>query len=449
MNLISAERPLVAAHRGTAGGNIPCNSLAAFKAALRQGADIIELDVSASRDKQLFCFHPTMEPAHLLFPFPLSMLSTKQIRTLHYHNYDFAKTNERILSLDVAFELLKGKCLINIDKFWMNPALIVNCIRRHKIEEQVIIKTPNEERYFQAVEALAPDIAFMPMVRETDNASRLLLKRKLNLVGIEVIFKTESAQVISEENIAFLHKNGLAVWGNAIVYNQKSVIAAGHTDDVAVTVNPDYGWGWFVEKGFDIIQTDWVLPLRQYLNQYTYERNWKTMKETLVDLKERRSCRKYSSKQVEKEKLDLILEAGTFAPTGRNAQSPVIVAVQDPETVRALSKLNASVMGADTDPFYGAPTVLVVFADSTVNTYRDDGALVMGNLLNAAHAVGVDSCYIYRAREAFKTEEGKRFLKKWGLDEKYEGIGNCILGYGEEGGIRPVSERKKGYIIWD
>lgn len=173
------------------------------------------------------------------------------------------------------------------------------------------------------------------------------------------------------------------------------------------------------------------------------------MKETLVDLKERRSCRKYSEKQVEKEKLDLILEAGTYAPTGRNAQSPVIVAVRDPERVKALSKLNASVMGADTDPFYGAPTVLVVLADSTVNTYRDDGALVMGNLLNAAQAVGVDSCYIYRAREMFKTEEGKEFLKKWGLDEKYEGIGNCILGYGEEGGKRPVSERKKGYIIWD
>lgn len=173
------------------------------------------------------------------------------------------------------------------------------------------------------------------------------------------------------------------------------------------------------------------------------------MKETLTVLKERRSCRKYTEKQVEKEKLDLILEAGTYAPTGRNIQSPVIVAVRDPETVKELSKLNAEIMGTDSDPFYGAPTVLVVFADSTVNTYRDDGALVMGNLLNAAQAVGVDSCFIYRAREMFKTQKGREFLKKWGLDEKYEGIGNCILGYGAEGGIRPTPRRKKGYIIWD
>lgn len=265
MELISKKNLLVAAHRGTAGGNIPCNSLAAYKSALAQGADIIELDVTASRDKKLFCFHPMMEPAHLLLPLPLCFLHSEQIKKLHYHNYDFAKTNEHILSLDSAFEFLKGKCLINIDKFWLNPALITNCIRRHKIEEQVIIKTPNEEKYFQAVECLAPDLAFMPMVRETDNVSRLLMKRKLNFAGIEAIFKSETAQVISDENIAFLHENGRAVWGNAIVYNRKDVIAAGHTDDISMTVDPDYGWGWFVKKGFDIIQTDWVLPLKQYI----------------------------------------------------------------------------------------------------------------------------------------------------------------------------------------
>lgn len=267
MQLYSGGIPLIAAHRGSAGGNIPCNSLAAYKAALRQGADIIELDVTASRDKKLFCFHPMMEPAHLLFPAPLCLLSSAQIKKLYYHNYDFAKTNEHILSLDEAFDFLKGKCLINIDKFWQNPAPITNCIRRHRVEEQVIIKTPNEEKFFQTVEALAPDIAFMPMVRERDNVSAMLLRRKVNFVGIEAIFKTEFAQVISDENIDFLHKNGLAVWGNAIVYNRRDVISAGHTDDVAMTVSPDYGWGWFKEKGFDIVQTDWVLPMKQFYNQ--------------------------------------------------------------------------------------------------------------------------------------------------------------------------------------
>ena len=125
------------------------------------------------------------------------------------------------------------------------------------------------------------------------------------------------------------------------------------------------------------------------------------MNETLKTLKERRSCRKYQTKQVETDVLDLILEAGTYAPTGMNRQAPVIVAVQDKETRDKIAKMNAAVMGSENDPFYGAPTVLVVLADPAVRTYVYDGALVMGNLMNAAHAVGVDSCYIFRAREVF------------------------------------------------
>jgi len=171
------------------------------------------------------------------------------------------------------------------------------------------------------------------------------------------------------------------------------------------------------------------------------------MNETLKTLKERRSCRKYSNRQVEAEALDAILEAGTYAPTGMNRQAPVIVAVQDKETRDKIAKLNAAVMGSDADPFYGAPTVLVVLADPAVRTYVYDGALVMGNLMNAAHAVGVDSCYIFRAKEVFATEEGKEMLRSWGIPDHFEGIGNCILGYGAEGGKREASPRKENYIV--
>ena len=171
------------------------------------------------------------------------------------------------------------------------------------------------------------------------------------------------------------------------------------------------------------------------------------MNEVLKALKERRSCRKFQPRQVSPEDLDAILEAGTYAPTGMNRQAPVIVAIQDPETLAQVSRLNAAVMGADTDPFYGAPTVLVVLADPQIRTWLHDGALVMGNLMNAAHAVGVGSCYIFRAKEVFETEEGKALLRKWGVPETYIGVGNCILGYAAEGGTRPVSPRKENYII--
>ena len=169
------------------------------------------------------------------------------------------------------------------------------------------------------------------------------------------------------------------------------------------------------------------------------------MNETLKTLKQRRSCRKYLPKQVEQEALDLILEAGTYAPTGMNRQAPVIVAVQDKATRDKIAKMNAAVMGVDTDPFYGAPTVVVVLADPSVRTYVYDGALVMGNLMNAAYEIGVGSCWIHRARQMFESEEGKALLRKWGLREDLIGVGNCILGYPDED---PAPKpRREGRII--
>ncbi len=171
------------------------------------------------------------------------------------------------------------------------------------------------------------------------------------------------------------------------------------------------------------------------------------MKETLKDLQKRRSCRKYLPEQIKDEELAAVLEAGTFAPSGMNRQPSVIVAVQDRETRDRISKLNAAVMNSGTDPFYGAPTVLVVFASTKTPTWLEDGALVMGNLLNAAHAVGLGSCYIYRAKEVFETEEGKAMLREWGLGEEYVGVANCILGYPAEGGIKEAAPRKENYVI--
>jgi len=168
--------------------------------------------------------------------------------------------------------------------------------------------------------------------------------------------------------------------------------------------------------------------------------------EVIKNLVERRSVRSYKDTPIPEEVLDEILTAGTYAPTGRNRQAPIIIAVTDRALRDRLSRINASIMGADSDPFYGAPTVLVVLADKTVPTYLYDGSLVMGNLMNAAHALGVGSCWIHRARETFETEEGKEILRELGIEGELEGIGNCILGY-PEGDIPPTRPRKEGYVI--
>lgn len=163
------------------------------------------------------------------------------------------------------------------------------------------------------------------------------------------------------------------------------------------------------------------------------------------DLLTRRSVRKYSDRPVEDEKLDKVLTAGLYAPTGMNNQAPVMVAVRDKATRDKLSRMNAAAMGASGDPFYGAPCVIVVLSDPERMTWVEDGSLVLGNLMNAAHSLGLGSCWIHRAKECFDTPEGKALLRAWGVPENYRGVGNCILGYAaEEPEAKP---RKSGRII--
>ena len=153
------------------------------------------------------------------------------------------------------------------------------------------------------------------------------------------------------------------------------------------------------------------------------------MNETLQTLKTRCSTRQYLEKQVPDALLDAVLEAGIYAPSGMNNQKIYAVAVRDKETRDLLSGLNAGIMNAQNDPFYGAPCVVVVLADPTVRTWVEDGSLLMGNLLNAAASLGLASCWIHRAKEVFDLPEGKALLQKWGLPEHLRGVGNCILGY--------------------
>lgn len=171
------------------------------------------------------------------------------------------------------------------------------------------------------------------------------------------------------------------------------------------------------------------------------------MKETLSDIKTRRSCRKYLPVQIKDEELDAVLEAGTYAPTGHGSQSPKMVVVQEPGLLAKLSALNGRIMNARHDPFYGAPTAVLVFMDSTAPTAVQDATLVMGNLMLAAHALGLGSCWINRCKQMFELPEGKVIRDAWGLDGKYVGLGICILGYAAEDGTAPAKPRKADYVL--
>ena len=169
--------------------------------------------------------------------------------------------------------------------------------------------------------------------------------------------------------------------------------------------------------------------------------------DAMANLLTRRSIRSYRPDMLPREVIEKIAEAGTYAPTGMNRQTPIIVAVTNKALRDRMSRLNAAVLNMDSDPFYGAPVVLVVLAERSAPNHVYDGSLVMGNLMLAAHAMGVGSCWIHRAREVFDTDEGKAILRDLGIEGDYEGIGNCILGYteGEEPQAKP---RKENWVYW-
>lgn len=171
------------------------------------------------------------------------------------------------------------------------------------------------------------------------------------------------------------------------------------------------------------------------------------MNETIRNLMERRSVRAYTEKQVPEEVLNEILEAGRFAPSGMNRQPALFIAVQDKETRDTLSRMNAAVMGNSGDPFYGAPTVVLVLVEASVGTGVEDGALAMGNMLNAAYSLGLGSCWIHRAKEMFESEEGKALLRKWGVQGEYRGVGCCILGYPADG-FPAAKPRREGNVLY-
>lgn len=173
------------------------------------------------------------------------------------------------------------------------------------------------------------------------------------------------------------------------------------------------------------------------------------MSDVLEKMKTRRSIRKYKPDAVPQEVLDRIIEAGLYAASGMGRQSTVIIQVTKKELRDEIARKNCEISGCETgfDPFYGAPAMLIVLAEKECGTGVYDGSLVMGNLMLAAHELGVGSCWIHRAKEEFETEWGKQFLQSLGVSGEYEGIGHCALGYAD-GDIPEPSERKENRVFY-
>jgi hypothetical protein len=173
------------------------------------------------------------------------------------------------------------------------------------------------------------------------------------------------------------------------------------------------------------------------------------MNEVLRAIKERRSIRRFRADMPKKDDLDQIIEAGLYAANGRGKQATIIVAVTDKKVRDRLSAVNCSIGGwkEDFDPFYGAPAILVVLADKNNSNRIYDGSLVMGNMMLAAHSLGLGSIWIHRAKEEFEMPEFQELLRSAGVTGEWEGIGHCAVGY-IDGDVPHPAERKEGRVFW-
>lgn len=263
---------LVAAHRGTSAGNIPPNSIAAFDIALKEGADILEMDLFKSADGEIFVFHTGMEPSHLDRHIKIETYTAEEIRQMRLCNCDLTQTFLPVNSFDEVLEHLKGKCKLNLDRSINIIDSVMEAVRKHGMEDQILMKSDPSDRSLKLIETYAPDIDYMPIFMQEDTASEKIESMNIHYVGAELVFKTEQSPVAQDSYIEMQKKKGRILWGNAILYSSRVPLSGGHTDDVSLVEDPDQGWGWLAEKGFDIIQTDWALHCVNYLKEKNYRK---------------------------------------------------------------------------------------------------------------------------------------------------------------------------------
>ncbi len=256
---------LVASHRGTSTGNIPCNTIAAFDIALKEGADILEMDLFKSVDGEIFVFHTGMEPSHLDRHIHIERLTAEEIKNLRLCNGDLEETFISVNKFDDVLEHFKGRAILNLDRSIKILDSVIEVVERHNMREQILLKSDPSEQSLKMVETFAPEYDYMPIFMEKDCAFDKIENMNINCVGAELVFASEDAEIAQDSYIEKLHKKGKIVWMNSLVYSSKVPLAAGHSDDISLTDDPEKGWGWLVDKGADIIQTDWTYHCVDFL----------------------------------------------------------------------------------------------------------------------------------------------------------------------------------------
>lgn len=256
---------LVAAHRGTSGGNIIRNTCLSYENALLHGADIIETDGVLSTDGVFFAFHDGEEEVMWGERKDIRKMSSAEIEALPCRNWLNAFTAQHVERFEVILERLRNRCLINVDRTWFYWKEIIRFLDKFKMYDQIILKAPAEETYLKELEESGSPVMFMPIIR-TVNEWKLVQKYNVNTVAVEIVFENLDDAVVQEAFLTELHKAHVLIWGNTLVLSDDVTLSAHLDDNRAILNGPDMVWGRLIDMGFDIIQTDWPALLKNYVS---------------------------------------------------------------------------------------------------------------------------------------------------------------------------------------
>lgn len=263
----NSKRVLIAGHRGNWGGNIPPNTIASYKAALMLGVDMIEADIQQSADGVFYAFHTGEEKGCFGIDGKFGSMSSSEIDGLEFRNTMFNLSGIGVDRMDDILALLKGRCFVNIDRGWLGSwADTIRYLKSFGMEDQIILKSPPEKELLSILEEEGPEFMYMAIIKSAEQYDALE-GFNVRTVAVETNYQDEDNEIASDEFISRLHDDGLMVWANALTLDGSKRLTAGHDDNISITADPDDGWGYLLDKGYDIIQTDWPSLLIDYMNR--------------------------------------------------------------------------------------------------------------------------------------------------------------------------------------
>lgn len=260
------KKVLVAAHRGTCGGNIVWNTSLAYKNALLHGADMIEIDVSMTRDGVFFAFHNTEEKVEFGKECDIREMTSREVEEINIRNTIQNTSGQQVERLERVLSNFKGKCLINIDRSWFYWEKVIDFLKKKDMDDQILLKSGAEEEYLKELERSRSGLMYMPIVKSMEQWE-MTENYDINVAAAELIFETLDSPLAASDFLENLNRKGVLPWVNAITLNDRDILSGGLDDNRAIAEGFEENWGRLADMGFKIIQTDWPALLRNFINQ--------------------------------------------------------------------------------------------------------------------------------------------------------------------------------------